>query len=419
MSPEILLQHHYRGTIMGTKSKTLIQYRKEMELMKQKKRRFRYTVLSLILVLVILITAISIILSSSDNDTDVLVSGTPEPTSAISESAPTDVPSIILQADPTPIPDYNISASSQEFDSFLPVIERNKNANKKIAITIDDCFQVSNLRELIDLANAYGCKLTIFPIGNQLDEPSEAELQGLLNSAVQHGFQIENHTMNHTQVYKLSNEELFSAIFDQEETVRKAIGFPNYKMNFLRLPGGNGEEDPRVHFYMNLLGYKAIADWSYSGSDADIKNIKKNLKSGSVFLFHTTNSDMKKLREFIPYAVQSGYQLVTMNELMGYSSNEASSDLDTAAPQFVPYVYDQYVTMKKGHKMYCVGLMQTKLKSLGYLPADSVIDGDFGSKTEAAVSAFQNTNGLEATGVADIATQAILFSDNAIAAPFK
>ena len=37
----------------------------------------------------------------------------------------------------------------------------------------------------------------------------------------------------------------------------------------------------------------------------------------------------------------------------------------------------------------------------------------FGSKTKVAVTAFQKAAGLEATGVADEATQELLFSDSA------
>ena len=39
--------------------------------------------------------------------------------------------------------------------------------------------------------------------------------------------------------------------------------------------------------------------------------------------------------------------------------------------------------------------------------------GSFGSKTKAAVEAFQKAAGLDVTGVADEATQELLYSDSA------
>ena len=51
--------------------------------------------------------------------------------------------------------------------------------------------------------------------------------------------------------------------------------------------------------------------------------------------------------------------------------------------------------------------MQTRLKELGYDLGKYGIDGDFGSDTQAAVMKFQTDNGLEATGVYDIARRVV------------
>lgn len=56
-------------------------------------------------------------------------------------------------------------------------------------------------------------------------------------------------------------------------------------------------------------------------------------------------------------------------------------------------------------------MLQSRLLDLGYL--SSLADGAFGSATETAVVAFQDQNGILATGIADNATQTLLFSDTA------
>ena len=70
-----------------------------------------------------------------------------------------------------------------------------------------------------------------------------------------------------------------------------------------------------------------------------------------------------------------------------------------------------YTTLSKGSKGTEVTELQTRLTELGYM--SSTIDGDFGGKTRTAVQLFQQTIGLEATGIADVETQTRLYADDA------
>ena len=70
-----------------------------------------------------------------------------------------------------------------------------------------------------------------------------------------------------------------------------------------------------------------------------------------------------------------------------------------------------YTTLQKGDKSDEVLKLQERLYQLGYLNSDR--DGSFGTKTQTAVKAFQERAGLEASGIADSNTQALLFSDSA------
>lgn len=70
-----------------------------------------------------------------------------------------------------------------------------------------------------------------------------------------------------------------------------------------------------------------------------------------------------------------------------------------------------YTTLSKGSKGTEVTELQTRLTELGYM--NSTIDGDFGGKTRTAVQLFQQTIGLEATGIADVETQTRLYADDA------
>lgn len=62
-----------------------------------------------------------------------------------------------------------------------------------------------------------------------------------------------------------------------------------------------------------------------------------------------------------------------------------------------------------------VSRLQQRLKDLGYL--DGKVDGKYGGGTKRAVIAFQRRNKLTTDGEAGVATQQLLFSDDAIPAP--
>lgn len=66
------------------------------------------------------------------------------------------------------------------------------------------------------------------------------------------------------------------------------------------------------------------------------------------------------------------------------------------------------VTLQKGDKNDDVRNMQAMLVEMGYL--NGTPDGDFGGKTEAAVKAYQEAMGIEATGIADEATLRLILT---------
>ena len=73
----------------------------------------------------------------------------------------------------------------------------------------------------------------------------------------------------------------------------------------------------------------------------------------------------------------------------------------------------QYKVLRNGEDGDAVKRLQEHLISLDYLNTNAT--GKFRSATEKAVRAFQEHNGLEVTGVADVITQQLLFSTRALA----
>ena len=92
------------------------------------------------------------------------------------------------------------------------------------------------------------------------------------------------------------------------------------------------------------------------------------------------------------------------------SSAAESSALESALAQDTT----EYETLDQGDQGDAVLDLQERLTELGYL--DVAYDGFYGDQTAQCVEAFQQANGLEATGVADADTQRLMYSSMAKAA---
>ena len=99
----------------------------------------------------------------------------------------------------------------------------------------------------------------------------------------------------------------------------------------------------------------------------------------------------------------------TAQELTAILNGEQVTVATSPTPSPTPAA--TYTPLQKGDKNDDVLELQNRLYMLGFLLDDR--DGDFGSKTQTAVKLFQQTAGLEATGIADNATLTLLYSDDA------
>ena len=310
---------------------------------------------------------------------------------------PTPVPTPEPTPAPTPVSMRALSRPFPTAEGFMPVFSKANTEEKIVAITVDDCFQAENLKQIVDKAIEVGGKLTIFPIGLNVLKSKQSEI---LKYAYENGMELENHTFTHNGLFYATNEELAEEVYKQQLALSSILGV-EYHCHFLRPRGGDARGDQRMQMYAKQLGYYGIAHWSASGSANNTK-IAKALEPGAIYLFHTTDTDLEKLLKFIPWVVEQGYQLVTLNEMFGYPANE-TSELTTPIteheiPQLEPYQM-VYVPLKKTTYCWEAYLLQEKLIAMGYLTGTP--DGVYGDGCVAAIKAYQKDHGMEETGAAD------------------
>ena len=341
-----------------------------------------------------------------------------EPTAAPEEAAePTTAPTPKPTPEPTPEPtpaarsadDRAQTRPTATAPGFLPIFSKAETDEKICAITVDDCYQADNLRQIVDCALANDAKLTLFPIGENVLKERQSQI---LKEAWEKGFEIENHTFTHNGLYAVSDEEFTEEVYKQQLAVSYILDV-EYQPHFIRPKGGDARRDQRIHAYAAQLGYYGVAHWSASGSarSSDAR-LGSQLEPGAIFLFHTTDYDLERLLRFIPWVAEQGYRMVTLNEMFGYPENEtrelATPIREHTIPEIEPYER-VYVSYKKKTYGWGVYLLQQKLIEQGYLKGSP--DGIYGEDCEKAVRAFQKDNGLEVTGVADAITQSRVFGE--------
>ena len=302
---------------------------------------------------------------------------------------------------PAPIP-------TPEAEGYLPVFSKGETTQKVIAITVDDCNQTENLRQIVQCAIDNGGKLTILPIGQNLERES---LREVIRYAYENGMELENHTYTHPAFYRMTTEEMAWEIYMNNRAVSETLGV-DYQMHFMRTRGGDNRHDLRTHQYMEKMGYYGMAHWTLSGSSSSVAELKSELAPGNIYLFHTTDNDLGKLLGFIPYATQQGYRLVTLNEMFGLPENETAPLSEINMPEPDPYVIPEYKLLDKKHSyVYDVYLLQQRLIELGWL--DGTADGVYGDDTYMAVGYFQKAIGMQPNGNATPETQEALYRDDA------
>ena len=287
----------------------------------------------------------------------------------------------------------------------LPVYFRFPTDERVIAVTVDDCYEVDNLRRIVGAARNCGAKLTLFPIGENLSKPGMADL--IRRCVFEDDFEIENHTWSHARIFRLPENEMAREIWDQGQALNRLLGV-NYEQHFFRPMGGDGYKDQRIHNYLIQLGFKGVAHWLCCGTEENMDEIKKQLCPGAIYLFHTVDGDPEKVLQFIPYAISQGYRLVTLNALAGFEPNAMSAYAPGTMPVPRPYV-DDCRACAMGDYSWRICRMQDRLRVLGLLDCEST--GYFGELTFAAIRGFQQLRGLPVTGVADSETQRQLFEE--------
>jgi len=183
-----------------------------------------------------------------------------------------------------------------------------------IAITIDDCFDIEVLERMLDLFLKENVRVTFFPAGSFVRDKDG----DIWRRVITEGHEIGNHTQNHRDLTKLKLNRVKDELRNAQNTLNRVLGF-EYPLTFMRPPYGSFNANNTLKKIYHS-GYDRVIFWSVSQRSAQA--YLKDIRNGSVCLFHTKKQDLKILSELIPQLKEKQFNLVTVSELFRFTDEK-------------------------------------------------------------------------------------------------
>lgn len=201
-------------------------------------------------------------------------------------------------------------------------------AAKRVAITIDDCFDIGCVRDALALSEQYGTPFTFFALGIELKQ-EDAEIW---QAVAQSDCEIGNHTYGHKSLSSLSEQSIYAQLMRAQACLDEVLGY-HYPMQVMRPPYGhlNTDENKHVLSMIEAVGFDHAILWDIDSTDPD--ECYKRVQNGSILLFHTHAKDLRCIEALLPRLLADGYELVTVSELLGK---------EPVVPSPEPYVYVKF-----------------------------------------------------------------------------
>ncbi len=204
-----------------------------------------------------------------------------------------------------------------------------KGERKVIALTFDAAWGADKTHGIIDTMKKYDAKGTFFLVGFWLDK-FEKETKAIAEA----GFDIGNHSRNHLNMPKLSDDEIRAEIEYVNDRVNELTGI---KPTYFRAPFGDYSD--RLMSAIEELDMVGVQwsidslDWKGLSAKEIFNRVVPKAKSGDIVLFHNNSDHVLDALPLVLSALkEQGFEFVTLSELVateGYTiDNNGIQHLD-------------------------------------------------------------------------------------------
>ena len=180
--------------------------------------------------------------------------------------------------------------------------------SKLVAFTFDD----GPSKYTLDIANIleeYNASATFFEVGYNIKAHPE-----ITKELSERGFEIANHTTDHSKLTKLTEAKYLSKINDNNALFKELTG---KDMPYLRPPYGSYNDKIKASAGVPIVTWSLdTRDWESRNKDKVIEMVINNIKEGDIILFHDLyESTRDAVKELMPLLKEQGYQAVSVGEL--------------------------------------------------------------------------------------------------------
>ncbi len=206
-----------------------------------------------------------------------------------------------------------VTAVGMVFGDFsFTSAEAAEKETKLIALTFDDGPNTTTTNDVLDILEEYDAKASFFLIGDNINAESAVSVK----RAFDMGMEIDNHSKTHSNMSKMSAEELNEEISYVDEKVKEITGEPTkfFRPPFIDVSQGMYDtiDLPFIcgidcQDYMANVTAQERADYILNGA-----------KDGVIVLLHDAAGNQQTvdaLKIVMPKLVEQGYEFVTLTEL--------------------------------------------------------------------------------------------------------
>ena len=179
---------------------------------------------------------------------------------------------------------------------------------KLVAFTFDDGPSKYTL-DIADILEEYNASATFFEVGYNIKAHPE-----ITKELSERGFEIANHTTDHSKLTKLTEVKYLSKINDNNALFKELTG---KDMPYLRPPYGSYNDKIKASAGVPIVTWSLdTRDWESRNKDKVIEMVMNNIKEGDIILFHDLyESTRDAVKELMPLLKEQGYQAVSVGEL--------------------------------------------------------------------------------------------------------
>ena len=191
-----------------------------------------------------------------------------------------------------------------------------KQPAKYIALTFDDGPHPEYTARILKILYDNDAAATFFIIGENAER-----YPYLVRAEYDLGHELGNHTYSHDRLNQDSIKTLYDQIKKTDGIIKSITGTEPL---YFRPP--EGKRNSETEKILKKAGKQTVLwtidtrDWAHTDKNTIINNIKKNVKNGSVILFHDYVTQPSPtpdvLCEIIPYLKERGYEFVTISQLL-------------------------------------------------------------------------------------------------------